>query len=104
MPRRYPKRSQLKYTKKPYRVRIGNNTKRKCADGRAGAAAFRGGYRGLAHAGWFETPRPTDRGLAIEAAVTIRFVYQLALRQTEDFYGQCRHRVIINVFPRLRYK
>ncbi len=87
MPYRYPKRSQYKYTKKPYRVRNwpayesslrerGNLTLWFSEDAivawHAPASGKPGGQR-------------VYSDLAIETALTVRAVYHLGLRQTEGF-------------------
>ncbi len=87
MPYRYPKRSQYKYTKKPYRVRNWSAYE---------TALQKPGERTL----WFSeeaiepwhapaSGKPGGRriysDLAIEAALTVRTVYRLGLRQTEGF-------------------
>lgn len=87
MPRRYPKRSQLKYTKQRYRVR-------NWPDHEAGLRQ-RGDltlwFSEEAIAAWrvpaSQRPgaQPVYSDLAIEAVLTVRLMYDLALRQTEGF-------------------
>ena len=87
MTRRYPKRSQLKYTKQRYRVRNWPEYEaglRKRGDltvwfSEEAIAAWR------APIGEKPGGQPVYSDLAIEAALTIRLVYGLALRQTEGF-------------------
>ncbi len=86
---KYPKRSQYKYTKSRYRVR-------NWAEYEAGLKK-RGDltvwFSDEALDAWCETPsgRPggqrTYADIAIEAALTIRMIFHLPLRQTEGFLG-----------------
>ena len=84
---RYPKRSQLKYTKQCYRVR--NWPQYEAGLRRRGDLTL--WFSEEAIAAWRaptgEKPggQPVYSDLAIEAALTIRLVYGLALRQTEGF-------------------
>ena len=87
MSRRYPKRSQLKYTKKPYKVR--NWPEYETGLRRRGDLTL--WFSDEAIKAWHA---PTDAkpggqriysDLAIETALTVRAVYGLALRQTEGF-------------------
>ena len=87
MRHRYPKRSQLKYTKQRYRVRNWSAYEaglRKRGDltlwfSEEAIAAWR------APTGEKPGGQPVYSDLAIEAALTVRLVYGLALRQTEGF-------------------
>ena len=87
MGHRYPKRSQLKYTKQRYRVRNWPEYEaglRKRGDltlwfSEEAIAAWR------APTGEKPGGQPVHSDLAIEAALTVRLVYGLALRQTEGF-------------------
>ncbi len=87
MAHRYPKRSQLKYTKQRYRVRSWPTYEaglRKRGDltlwlSEDAIAAWR------APTGEKPGGQPVYSDLAIEAALTVRLVYGLALRQTEGF-------------------
>ena len=87
MPQKYPHRNQLKYTRKRYRVRNWNEyeaglrrrgdltiwfSDEALRDWQPPVGGKRGGQR-----------RYSD--IAIEAALTVRAVYGLALRQTEGF-------------------
>ena len=87
MGHRYPKRTQLKYTKQRYRVRnwpVYEAGLRKRGDltlwfSEEAIAAWR--------APTSEKPggQPVYSDLAIEAGLTVRLAYGLALRQTEGF-------------------
>jgi hypothetical protein len=87
MGQRYPKRTQLKYTKQRYRVRNWRDYEaglRKRGDltlwfSEAAIAAWR------APTGEKPGGQPVYSDLAIEAGLTVRLVYGLALRQTEGF-------------------
>lgn len=87
MAHRYPKRSQLKYTKQRYRVRnwpkyeagLRNRGDLTLWFSEDAIAAWR------APAGEKPGGQPVYSDLAIEAALTVRLVYGLALRQTEGF-------------------
>ena len=87
MRNRYPKRSQLKYTKQRYRVRNWPQYEsglRKRGDltlwfAEDVIAAWRAPATNKAGA------QPVYSDLAIETALTVRLVYGLALRQTEGF-------------------
>ena len=84
---RYPKRTQLKYTKQKYHVRNWREYEaglRKRGDltlwlSEEAIAAWR------APAGKKPGGQPVYSDLAIEAGLTVRLVYGLALRQTEGF-------------------
>jgi hypothetical protein len=87
MPRRYPKHGQLKYTKKPYRVRNWNEYETALRN-RGDLTLW---FSEDAFEAW-HTPVGSKRGgqqiysdLAIEAALTVRLAYRLALLQTEGF-------------------
>ena len=87
MRHRYPKRSQLKHTKQRYRVRNWTTYEaglRKRGDltlwfSEDALAAWR------APAGGKPGGQRVYSDIAIEAALTVRLVYKLALRQTEGF-------------------
>ena len=87
MGHRYPKRTQLKYTKQRYRVRNWPEYEaglRKRGDltlwfSEEAIAAWR------APIGEKPGGQPVYSDLAIEAGLTVRLVYGLALRQTEGF-------------------
>ena len=87
MPYRYPKRSQYKYTKKPYRVR--NWPAYETAVRKRGELTL--WFSEEAIEAWHApaSGKPGGRriysDLAIEAALTVRTVYRLGLRQTEGF-------------------
>ena len=87
MGHRYPKRSQLKYTKQRYRVR--NWPEYEAALRKRGDLTL--WFSEEAIAAWRaptgEKPggQPVYSDLAIEAGLTVRLVYGLALRQTEGF-------------------
>ena len=87
MGRRYPKRTQLKYTKQRYRVR--NWPQYEVGLRRRGDLTL--WFSEEAIAAWQapvgEKPggQPVYSDLAIEATLTVRLVYGLALRQTEGF-------------------
>ena len=87
MGRRYPRRSQLKYTKQRYRVRNWPE----CEAGLRERADLTLWLSGEAIAAWpaptGEKPgsQPVYSDLAIEVGLTVRLVYGLALRQTEGF-------------------
>ncbi|MCP4300576.1 MAG: IS5 family transposase [Gammaproteobacteria bacterium] len=87
MGRRYPRRSQLKYTKQRYRVRnwpeyeagLRNRGDLTLWFSEEAIAAWR------APIGKKPGGQPVYSDLAIEAALTVRLVFGLALRQTEGF-------------------
>ncbi len=87
MPYRYPKRSQYKYTKKPYRVR--NWPAYETALRKRGELML--WFSEEAIEAWHApaSGKPGGRriysDLAIETALTVRAVYHLGLRQTEGF-------------------
>ena len=87
MGHRYPKRNQLKYTKQQYRVR--NWREYEAGLRRRGDLTL--WFSEEAIAAWrapaAEKPggQPIYSDFAIEAALTVRLVYGLALRQTEGF-------------------
>ena len=84
---RYPKRSQCKHAKSPYRVRNWANYE----TGLQGRGSLTVWLSDTALEAWRApaTGRPggqrTYSDLAIEAALTIRTVFHLPLRQTEGF-------------------
>ena len=84
---RYPRRSQLKYTKQRYRVRNWPEYEA----GLRNRGDLRLWFSEEAIGAWRapigEKPggQPVYSDLAIEAALTVRLVYGLALRQTEGF-------------------
>ena len=87
MGHRYPKRTQLKYTKQRYRVR--NWRQYEVGLRRRGDLTLWFSEEAIA-AWWAPTGKkpggqPVYSDLAIEAALTVRLVYGLALRQTEGF-------------------
>ena len=87
MGQRYPKRTQLKYTKQRYRVR--NWCEYEAGLRKRGDLTL--WFSAEAVAAWRaptgEKPggQPVYSDLAIETGLTVRVVYVLALRQTEDF-------------------
>jgi len=87
MPRRYPKRSQHKYTKKPYRVRNWNEYETALRNRGDLTLWFSQDAIEAWHAPACSKPggQWIYSDLAIEAALTVRLVYGLALRQTEGF-------------------
>lgn len=87
MPRRYPKRSQLKYTKKPYRVRNWHQYETALRNRGDLTLWFSEEAIAASRAPTGEKPggQPVYSNLAIEAALTVCLVYGLALRQTEGF-------------------
>jgi len=88
MPRRYPKRSQLKYTRNPYRVR--NWSEYETGLRKRGELTL--WFSENAIEAWHASANMEPGGqriysdLAIETALTVRTVYGLALRQTEGFF------------------
>ena len=87
MPRRYPKRSQLNYTKQRYRVR--NWPEYEAALRKRGDLTLWISEDAIAawRAPSSEKPggQPVYSNLASETALTVRLAYGLALRQTEGF-------------------
>ncbi len=87
MGHRYPRRTQLKYTKQRYRVR--NWREYEAGLRKRGDLALWFSEETIAawRAPKGEKPggQPVYSDLAIEAALTVRLVYRLALRQTEGF-------------------
>ena len=87
MPYRYPKRNQYKYTKKPYRVR--NWSAYETALRERGELTL--WFSEEAIEAWHAPASGKPGGqriysdLAIEAALSVRAVYHLSLRQTEGF-------------------
>ncbi len=87
MPYRYPKRSQYKYTKKPYRIR--NWPAYETALRKRGELTL--WFSEEAIEAWHAPASGKPGGqrvysdLAIETALTVRSVYHLGLRQTEGF-------------------
>lgn len=87
IPHRYPKRSQYKYTKKPYRIR--NWPAYESALRKRGVLTL--WFSGEAIQAW-HAPRSGKPGghrvysdLVIETALTVRTVYHLVLRHVEGF-------------------
>jgi len=84
---RYPKRSQLKYTKQRYRAR----NWREYETGLRKRGDLTLWFSEEAISAWRAPPSEKPGGqtvysdLAIEAGLTVRLVYGLALRQTESF-------------------
>ena len=84
---KYPKRSQYKYAKSPYRIR--NWPEYEAGIRRRGDLTF--WFSDDAIKSWRALPsgkpggQRTYANIAIEAALTIRMVFQLPLRQTEGF-------------------
>ena len=84
---RYPKRSQYKYTRKPYRIR--NWAQYETALRKRGELTL--WFSEDAIEAWRQSPSSVPGGqrtysdIAIETALTVRVVYGLALRQTEGF-------------------
>jgi hypothetical protein len=87
MPRRYPKRTQLKYTKQRYHVR--NWPEYEAGLRKRGDLTLWFSEEAIAvwRASTGEKPagQPVYSDLAIEAGLTVRLVNGLALRQTEGF-------------------
>ena len=87
MPSGYPKRSQLKYTRKPYRVRNWPEYE-KALRNRGQLTLW---FSEDAIKAWLAPAKSKPGGqqiysdLAIETALAVRAVYRLALRQTEGF-------------------
>jgi len=85
----YPKRSQYKYAKKPYKIR----NWREYEEGLRRRGDLTIWLSDEALASWKAKASGKPGGqkiyddLAIETAATIRLVYHLALRQTEGFLG-----------------
>ena len=87
MPYRYPKRSQYKYTKKPYRVR--NWPAYETALRKRGELMLWFSEEAIEAWNAPASGKPGGRriysDLAIETALTVRTVYRLGLRQAEGF-------------------
>ena len=96
---RYPKRSQHKYTKKPYRLR--NWPEYEGALRRRGDLTMWFSEEALrawhAPAGSKPGGQRIYSDLAIETALTVRSVYHLALRQTEGFLESLSVRLGLNL-------
>ncbi len=96
---RYPKRSQHKYTKKPYRLRNWPGYER--ALRRRGDLTLWFSEEALrawhAPAGSKPGGQRIYSDLAIETALTVRSVYHLALRQTEGFLESLSVRLGLNL-------
>ncbi len=96
---RYPKRSQHKYTKKPYHLR--NWPEYEKALRRRGDLTL--WFSEEALRAWLAPVGSKPGGqrvysdLAIETALTIRSVYHLALRQTEAFLQSFAERLGLNL-------
>ena len=99
MPHCYPKRSQYKYTRKPYRVR--NWREYETALCKRGELTL--WFSEEAIEGWHAPASSKPGGqriysdLAIETALTVRAVYRLGLRQTEGFLRSVLALLALNV-------
>ncbi len=96
---RYPKRSQYKYAKPPYRIR--NWPEYEAGLRRRGHLTI--WFSDDAIKSWRAPTSGTPGGqriyanIAIEAAMTIRMVYHLPLRQTEEFLLSLAEKLDLNI-------